>query len=391
MPIARLFGLTAATAVLVSGAVACSKDAPAATSEVAVTATDTTCTLANTTLAAGVNKFTITNSGSKITEFYVFQGDKALGEVENISPGTSRDVSIELAAGSYQGVCKPGLVGDGIKQAFTVTGTATALSEDEKLATAVTNYKAYALSQVDLLIPKTKEFTDAIRAGDVAKAKALYPVARTYYEAIEPVAESFGDLDPAIDARDGDLDPGTEWTGFHVLEQHLWIDNDVSKDAALADRLDADVTKLGELVRTVELKPLAIANGAKELLDEVATSKITGEEDRYSHTDLWDIAANLAGVEAAINSLRPALSERDATLLADVDARFAEVETLLNTHQVGDGHKLYSALTQAEVKALADAIGALAEPISKVAAAITSVSPGSSATPLTTPSVSASA
>ena len=213
MPSARLLGAAAATAVLVTSAVACSKDdAPAATTnEVTVTATDTGCTLANTNLAAGVSRFTITNTGSKITEFYVFQGDKALGEVENISPGTSRKVSMELVAGSYQGVCKPGMVGDGIKQAFTVTGTATALSEDEKLATAVTNYKAYALSQVDLLIPKTKEFTDAIRAGDVAQAKALYPVARTYYEAIEPVAESFGDLDPAIDARDGDLDPG--WSG----------------------------------------------------------------------------------------------------------------------------------------------------------------------------------
>ena len=127
-----------------------------------------------------------------------------------------------------------------------------------------------------------------------------------------------------------------------------------------------------------------IANGAKELLDEVATSKITGEEDRYSRTDLWDFAANLAGVKAAVNSLRPALSERDATLLADVDAKFIAVEALLNTHKVGDGYKLYPALTPAETKALADSISALAEPISRVAAAITG---GSAAAP----SVSASA
>ena len=111
------------------------------------------------------------------------------------------------------------------------------------------------------------------------------------------MAESFGDLDPAIDARDGDVDPGTEWTGFHALEQHLWVTGDISKDKALADKLDADVAQLVGLVKTVELKPLEIANGAKELLDEVATSKITGEEDRYSHTDLWDFAANVAGVE----------------------------------------------------------------------------------------------
>jgi iron uptake system component EfeO len=267
------------------------------------------------------------------------------------------------------------MAGDGIKQAFTVTGSAAALSEDAKLATAVTNYKAYVRSQVDLLVPKAKEFTDAIRAGDVAKAKAIFPVARSYYEAIEPVAESFGDLDPALDAREGDLDPGVEWTGFHVLEQHLWVHNDISKDAGIANTMDADVKKLADLVKTVELKPLEIANGAKALLDEVATGKITGEEDRYSHTDLWDFAANLAGVKAAVNSLRPALSERDANLLATVDTKYSSVETLLNTHKVGDGYKLYTALTPVETKALADAISALAEPISKLAAAITGAAP----------------
>jgi iron uptake system component EfeO len=379
MRTARLLGLAAASAGLVIGLTACGKDeAPGASGtggEVTVAASDTACALAKTELTAGVNKFTITNSGGKITEFYVFQGDKALGEVENIAPGTSRNMSVELVAGSYQGVCKPGMVGDGIKQDFTVTGTANALSEDEKLANAVNNYKQYVQSQVDLFLPKVKEFTAAIRANDVAKAKTLFPVARSYYEAIEPVAESFGDLDPAIDAREGDTEPGVEWTGFHVLEQHLWVTGDISKDAALADKLDADTQKLADLVKTTEFKPLEIANGAKELLDEVATSKITGEEDRYSHTDLWDFAANLAGAQAAINTLRPALVERDADLLADVDTQFTAVQTLLDKYKVGEGYKLYTDLTPADTKALADAISGLAEPVSKVAAAISTEAP----------------
>jgi iron uptake system component EfeO len=361
----------AGTAALLCGLVACSRNSPAATSSVVVTATDTACTLASTQIAAGVVKFTITNNGTKINEFYVFRGDKALGEVENISPQTSRDVTVELTEGTYQGVCKPGMSGDGIKSDFTVTGKAAALSEDEKLSAAVANYHQFVQSQTTLLIGKTKEFADAVRAGDAAKAKALYPVARSYYEEIEPVAESFGDLDPAIDARDGDLDPGVAWTGYHALEQHLWVTGDISKDKALADQLDTDVQKLQELVKTAEFKPLEIANGAKELLDEVATSKITGEEDRYSHTDLWDFAANVAGAKAAIDALRPALSERDSALVSDVDAKFAAVQSLLDRQKVGDGYQLYTALSPADIKALADAISGLAEPISKVAAAIT--------------------
>jgi iron uptake system component EfeO len=374
--------LVLAGATLVVGLSACGKDsntAAAPSSQVAVTATDSECALGSTAVSAGVVKFTITNKGSKINEFYVFQGDKALGEVENISPQTSRNLSVELAAGAYLGVCKPGMVGDGIKSAFTVTGSAAALTLDQKLADAVANYKQYVQSQTALLIPKTKEFTDAIRAGDVARAKAIFPVARSYYESIEPVAESFGDLDPAIDARDGDLDPGVAWTGFHALEQHLWVTGDITKDKVLADQLDTDVTKLGGLVKTVELKPLEIANGAKELLDEVATSKITGEEDRYSHTDLWDFAANVAGAKAAIDALRPALTERDAGLLSDVDAKFAAVQALVDAQKVGEGYKLYTALTPADTKTLADSISGLAEPISKVAAAITTTSPAPSA------------
>jgi len=368
--------LLAAAGLLALGVSACSKDTPSTPGhEAAVTASDTACTLAQAELSAGVIKFSVQNTGAKITEFYVFQGDNAVGEVENISPQTTRSLSVELAAGTYQGVCKPGMVGDGIKTTFTVSGSAAALSSDEKLAFAVTNYKEYVQSQANLLAPKTKEFTDTVRAGDVAKAKSLYPVARSYYEAIEPVAESFGDLDPAIDARDGDVDPGTEWTGFHVLEQHLWVSGDISKDKALADKLDADVAKLVSLVKTVELKPLEIANGAKELLDEVATSKITGEEDRYSHTDLWDFAANVAGVKAAVDALRPALTARDAALMSDVDAKYVVVEDLLGKQKVGDGYKLYTALTPAETKGLADSISGLAEPISKVAAAISAAAP----------------
>jgi iron uptake system component EfeO len=218
------------------------------------------------------------------------------------------------------------------------------------------------------LVPKTKEFTDAVRAGNVAQAKSLYPVARGYYENIEPVAESFGDLDPKIDAREGDVDPGTPWTGFHALEKELWLTGSPSR--ALADQLDTDVNQLAALVKSVQLKPLEIANGAKELLDEVATRKITGEEDRYSHTDLWDFDANVAGAKAAIDALRPALAERDAALLSDVDAAYANVRTVLATYQVGGGFKLYIELTRADQKALADAVSGLAEPISKVAAAI---------------------
>jgi iron uptake system component EfeO len=165
----------------------------------------------------GTSTFKITNSGTKITEFYVYaEGDRVMGEVENIGPGRQPRTARRAVAGKYQTACKPGMSGQGIRGAFTVTGYATALNADAKLAAASESYQRYVRSQTDALVVKTQEFVDAVKAGDKEKAKALYPVARTYWERIEPVAEIFGDLDPKIDGREEVTEEGMDFTGFHA-------------------------------------------------------------------------------------------------------------------------------------------------------------------------------
>jgi iron uptake system component EfeO len=338
---------------------------------IAVAATDTSCKVAKTELDAGTTTFEIKNTGAKVTEFYVYaEGDRIMGEVENIGPGLSRKLIVELPAGAYQGACKPGMRGTGLRTALKVTGTAQSLGTDDKLAEATASYQRYVKSQTAALITKTTEFVAAVKANDIEKAKALFPISRTYWERIEPVAESFGDLDPRIDARENDVEPGTEWTGFHRIEKDLWITKDVSKDGALADKLLADVQEVVDKSNAVKLSPLELANGAKELLDEVATGKITGEEDRYSHTDLWDFQANVEGSKAAIAALRPTLTDRDPALATELDTRFAAVQKLLDVQATDTGFKLYTELSQAEIKEFAAAVDALGEPLSKVAAVV---------------------
>jgi iron uptake system component EfeO len=291
---------------------------------IAVAATDDGCDVDTTELPAGTHHFVVTNAGSSVTEFYVYAaGDRIMSEVENIAPGVSRELLVELPAGSYETACKPGMVGDGIRTALTVTGDAPQLSDDESLAQAGTDYQRYIRSQTTALLEKTTEFVDAVKAGEVEDAKALFPVARTYWERIEPVAETFGDLDPLIDGREGDQAEGEDFTGFHRIEKALWEDGDVSDMGPYADQLRSDVKEIVARANEVTLDPLQLANGAKALLDEIATGKITGEEDRYSHTDLWDFAANLDGSEAAVQALRPYLEEADAPLVAEIDERFA--------------------------------------------------------------------
>ncbi|MFI7417144.1 iron uptake system protein EfeO [Nonomuraea sp. NPDC049684] len=347
------------------------KGSAAAPGKITVAASDTECKVAASEIAAGTSTFTITNGGSKVTEFYVYApGDRVMAEVENIVPGLTRELVAELPAGAYETVCKPGMVGKGIRNALKVTGEHKALTSDAQLADAVAGYKRYIKSQSDTLLVKTQEFVDAVKAGEIDKAKELYPVSRTYWERIEPVAEIFGDLDPAIDAREADLADGEEWTGFHRIEKDLWIKKDISKDGPVADKLIADVKTIVQKSNAAELTPLNLANGAKELLDEVASGKITGEEDIWSHTDLWDFDANLQGSKAAVQSLRPVLEQRSPDLVKTLDEKFAAAEAALGAHRKGEGWKLHDELSKAELKALSDAINALAEPISKIAPVI---------------------
>jgi iron uptake system component EfeO len=367
---ARLF--LPVTALALAGCSGAADAGEKPSDDIAVTASDSACDVATTTLASGTHRFTVTNEGSKVTEFYVYaEGDRIVGEVENVAPGVARSLLVDLPAGKYQAACKPGMKGDGIRSALTVTGSsASAAADDEALQKAVTVYEVYVRDQVADLQRQTAQFAAAIAAEDVAKAQQLYPQARTPYERIEPVAESFGDLDPKIDARENDVEPGQTWTGFHVLEKTLWTGGDLAAAGPVAEQLKADVGDLAARVQTLDLKPLDLANGALGLLDEIAKSKITGEEDRYSHTDLWDFEANLEGSEQAIRSLPPVIAERDAALASALDEQFEAAETALEQYRQGDGYRPYTDLTKDQTRALSDALNALAAQVSRVPAVI---------------------
>jgi iron uptake system EfeUOB component EfeO/EfeM len=189
------------------------------------------------------------------------------------------------------------------------------------------------------------------------------------YERVEPVAESFGDLDPAIDARAGDV-PAAKWGGFHVLEKALYVDDTTQGMAPVAAKLLADVKLLQRKVKTIKLEPAQVANGANELLSEVSSSKITGEEERYSHTDLWDFKANVEGSKAAFDSLEGLVEGRDPELASEIDQRFADVDAAIAPYQRGDGYVLYGDLNQRDKRKLAQSIDALAEPLSQVASVV---------------------
>jgi len=358
--------------------------------------TDDTCVVSEATTTAGAVTFSITNKGTDVNEFEILAEDKLriVGEKENVTPGQTVSYVAHLGPGTYYTACKFQLIGAPIGVAeFTVTGEASAVSADEQALTdqAVTNYISYITSQVAELVPQVQAFTDAYASGDDETARSLFASARVSYERIEPTAEAFGDLDPKIDYREVDaVAEGLDWTGFHRIEKDLWpptegaLNSDgesafldwapstAQERTAYADGLVADVQELADLVSakdfTVSLAD--ISNGSIGLLDEVAVRKISGEEDWWSHTDLYDFYANVQGAEVAFGNVKNIATSKDAegtALVKDIDSEFTALEALLAKYgSLETGFVDYSTVTEAQRKELSDQVNALAEPLSKL-------------------------
>jgi iron uptake system component EfeO len=381
--VGKLLALVAAATALPLALAGCTDtpETPAAAGPIQVTSTKTECKVSAGNAASGNLTFTVKNAGAEVTEFYLVAEDglRIIGEVENIGPGLTRNLVVTAAAGKYTTAGRPGMQGDGIRAAFEVTESGNSPSVDADLQklldTGTGQYSAYVKDQTEQLVTGTKAFAEAYAAGDATKARGLYASTRMHWERIEPVAESFGDLDPRLDAREADLEPGQEWTGWHRAEKDLfppagYTPLAAEERTAIAKQLVADTEDLGQRTGTVELTADQLGNGAKELLDEVATGKVTGEEEAWSHTDLWDFQANVDGARVAFESLKPVLQQKDPALADSLDEKFTALQAGLTKHAKGEGFTYYNELSQTQVQQLASLVDALGEPLSQLTSAV---------------------
>jgi iron uptake system component EfeO len=388
----------------------------AAAQVIRVSSTPTACALSSTSAASGTTTFEVRNEGSVVTEFYVLAQDglRIVAERENIAPGSTAELIVPLQPGSYRTACKPGMRGAAIgESALTVTGERIQLSgDDQQLFDAVVkDYVAFVKNEVAELQPKADAFVEAYVAGRDEEARRLFPAARVHYERIEPIAEALGLLDPRLDYREIDYlaeadalaqdDPTfTQWLGFHRMEKDLWVP---AKDAVQADGTNAwdgwtpstaqqrsqigrtlvgDIAALYDRVHADDfitaqgLDIASVSNGAAALLEEIAVGKVTGEEDWWSHTDLWDFQGNLEGARIAFDLVAPIASRRggeSATLVALIDERFDDLQAALNQYgSLEKGFVSYDTVTREQQRALVERIDAAREPLSKLTNAVLS-------------------
>ncbi|MGK0554732.1 iron uptake system protein EfeO [Macrococcus capreoli] len=249
--------------------------------------------------------------------------------------------------------------------------SATETKKSVDLSKETDAYKAFTVDQIDHFVKDTEKFVTAFKSGKIEEAKKIYPKARMYFERSEPVAESFGDLDPRIDARLADMKAEgkeKEWSGYHKLEKALWVENKTEGYEKVADQLLKDAKELRAKVDTAEVTPKLMLQGSIDLLNEVSTSKITGEEEIFSHTDLYDFKANIEGAEKIFTLFESKIKQKDEKLAKNIQSKFDTVNNLLKKHETGNGDYVsYEKLTKEDTKKLSTAVDQLGEPLSQMA------------------------
>jgi iron uptake system component EfeO len=346
--------------------------------QVTITA-DKGCVADPAELAAGGITFKVSNlDATSVSEVELLDRARIVGEKENVPPGLDGEFAVNLDAGTYTLYC-PGATPE--RSTISVTGKAAAADHDAAalLQQATQGWSRYVEVQSALLVRASKKLDAALRSGDLAAAQDAYKQARPFYEKIEPVAESFAigkdSLDADIDSRAGDV-PAGQWRGFHRIEKGLFADRSLAGLAPYGARLVSDTTRLQKLTGGLTYKAPELANGAQELLDEVASSKVTGEEERYSHIDMLDFASNDEGSQQAFAQLQPILEEIDPSLSKTIQERFDSLNALVDTYRSdkdASGFVLYGQLAKKDKRKLAAAVKAVQEPLSLVASKVAGV------------------
>ena len=339
---------------------------------VTVTITDKGCEPAALTVPPGKSVFKIKNASRRVVEWEILKGVNVVEERENILPGFVQTVTTTLEAGRYDITC--GLLSNP-KGTLTVAAAdgadaaqAAPISPMD-LVGPLADYKAYVTREVDALAAETKTFTDAVKAGKLDEAKSLYAPTRQHYERIEPIAELFSDLDTGMDSREDDFElkaKDPKFTGFHRIEKGLFADNSTADLAPVADKLMADAGDLKARVAGLTITPKSMVGGAASLIEEVASKKISGEEDRYSRTDLWDFQANVDGAQKIVDLLDPLVAKRNPDLVKRVRDNFAKVDEILAKYRTseGGGYVSYDKLSTPDRNRLKGPVTVLAEDLS---------------------------
>ncbi len=325
------------------------------------------------TVPAGRASFRIVNRSERAVEWEILDGVLVVEERENIAPGLSQVINANLQPGDYAITC--GLLSNPrgtLHVTPTAASDAAAKAKPSMVAFVgpLSEFRVYLAVQGSALIKAATALNQAIASGDLAQAQALYLPARAAYQRLAPAAQRLAELDNQINARADyfekrEQDPA--FVGFHRLEYALFQQRKLDDVAPIAQRLLADVTVLKQQLLAQSLPPEQLVSIVVRNLNSLADVRAgSGEEERYSHSDLNGFAANAQTARKVVDLLRPMLSKSAAELLPKIDQALDDFDSQLNAFKSADGYVSYDAVTAAQrqqitakAKALATALNGI--------------------------------
>lgn len=319
------------------------------------------------TVPAGRASFRIVNRSERAVEWEILDGVLVVEERENIAPGLSQVINANLQPGDYAITC--GLLSNPrgtLHVTPTAASDAAAKAKPSMVAFVgpLSEFRVYLAVQGSALIKAATALNQAVASGDLAQAQALYLPARAAYQRLAPAAQRLAELDNHINARADyfekrEQDPA--FVGFHRLEYALFQQRKLDDVAPIAQRLLADVTELKQQLLAQSLPPEQLVSIIVRNLDSLAEVRAaSGEEERYSHSDLNGFAANAQTARKVVDLLRPMLSKSSAEVLANVDQALSDFDSQLNAFKSADGYVSYNAVTAAQRQQIAAQAKALA-------------------------------
>ncbi|CAH0206087.1 Iron uptake system component EfeO [Pseudomonas koreensis] len=319
------------------------------------------------TVPAGRASFRIVNRSERAVEWEILDGVLVVEERENIAPGLSQVINANLQPGDYAITC--GLLSNPrgtLHVTSTAASDAAAKAKPSMVAFVgpLSEFRVYLAVQGSALIKAATALNQAIASGDLAQAQALYLPARAAYQRLAPAAQRLAELDNQINARADyfekrEQDPA--FVGFHRLEYALFQQRNLDDVTPIAQRLLADVTTLKQQLLAQSLPPEQLVSILVRNLNSLAEVRAgSGEEERYSHSDLNGFAANAQTARKVVDLLRPMLSKSSADVLANVDQAMSDFDNQLNAFKSADGYVSYDAVTAAQRQQIAAKAKALA-------------------------------
>ncbi|WP_323148089.1 iron uptake system protein EfeO [Pseudomonas oryzihabitans] len=320
---------------------------------------------------AGPARFRIVNRSDRAVEWEILDGVLVVEERENIAPGLSQIINATLSPGDYAITC--GLLSNprGTLKVLPTAASEAASKAGPTLTQFVgplSEYRVYLNQQSRLLLQGIATLQQALAAGDLNQARTAYAAARLPYQRLAATAQRFAELDNRLNARADyyekrEQDPA--FGGFHRLEQGLFAGNSTQGLEPVADRLHQDAAALRDALLGQSLPPEQLSGNAARLLHNLASTRISGEEERYSQLVLPGFAANLEGTRKVIDLLRPLLSKGHADLQQRLDTQAQAFADAL-----GDVQRPYTALSTDDRHRIATAAQALADSLDQVAPAL---------------------